>query len=340
MKYKKIIINKPGGSQDLQMTEDEITTVKDNMVLIKISAAGVAFADVLMREGVYPGMPEFPINPGYDIIGNVVSIGENVKSIKTGQTVAALTKTGGYAEYIMLPESELVPVPDGLDESEAVSLVLNYVTAWQMLHRAVTLKKNDSVLIHGAAGGVGTAFLQIGRLMGLKIYGTASAGKHDLVKSLGGIPIDYNNENVYKFLNESEPDGIAAAFDGTGEWVYPSYKALRSDGSLVVFGASSMLNRGRKSLWRTIRVYLRFSIFLKNMFPGKKKIFFYTITDYMKKHPEWFNQDLRELFDLLKNEKIKPVIAMRKPLSEAAHCHELLNSSSITGKIVLLPPIA
>lgn len=337
MKYQKIKIDHPGGPENLKLVEEEIPEVLGNHVLVKIQAAGIAYADVLMREGIYPNMPKFPITPGYDIVGTIEQIGEKVTMLKKGQRVAALTGTGGYAEYILLPENELVPVPNDLDAAEAVALVLNYVTAYQMLHRAASLQTGDSILIHGAAGGVGTAFLQLGKLMGLKIYGTASSRKHSLIESLGGIPIDYKNDDVEKKMRSLVPNGLAAVFDGTGEWLYPSYRLLKPNGLLIVYGASSMLDKGRKSLLKTMFTYLRFSIFLKNLLPGKKKIVFYTITKYKKEHPEWFRQDLVELFNLLKQGKIKPVIAMKKALAETAECHELLNDAAVSGKMVIMP---
>lgn len=335
MKYKKIIAHHPGGPEVLQLVAEDLPQAKGKNVRIKIQASGVAFADVLIREGVYPGRPKFPLTPGYDIVGIAESVGGEVQNIKAGQRVAALTIVGGYAEYILLPESELVIVPNELDAAEAVSLVLNYVTAYQMLHREVPLKQGDAIVIHGAAGGVGSALLQLGRLMGLKMYGTASKGKHELIKSLGAYPIDYKNEEVEKIIHSAEPKGLAAAYDATGEWLAASYRLLRKNGALVVFGASSMLEKGRKSILKTIATYFRFSIFLKKFLPGKKKISFYTVTKYKKLHPEWFKEDLLKLFSMLARHEIKPVIAYRKTLEEAANCHELLNNAAITGKIVI-----
>jgi len=337
MKYKRITMERPGGPDVLKLREEELPEPIGNEVRIKVQAAGVGFADVLVRTGIYPGMPPFPVTPGYDIVGSVDAIGGDVRSVQIGQTVAALTVTGGYTEAIILPESEAVAVPDGLDAAEAVSLVLNYVTAYQMLHHVAKLKQGDPVLIHGAAGGVGTALLQLGRLAGLRMYGTASKQKHDIVTSHGGIAIDYRSENVERRIRDLEPDGIAAAFDATGEWLSTSYRLLRDDGSLVVYGASSMLERGRVALLNRLRTYLRFSIFFRNLLPGKKRISFYSIATHKKKHPDRFTNDLSRLFELLKERKIEPLIAMRKPLDEAPLCHELLNNSAIAGKMVLLP---
>src|SRR5271154_5432657 len=137
-----------------------------------------------MRRGLYSGVPPPPYSPGYDIVGVVDSCGAGVTHWKSGDWVAALTRTGGYSRYIVLPESELVRVPAGLDPAEAVSLILNYTTAYQLIYRIAKLRQGESVLIHGAAGGVGTAALQLGSLAGLRMFGTASKPKHDLVAKL------------------------------------------------------------------------------------------------------------------------------------------------------------
>ena len=198
MKYKHIMIPRFGGPENLLLLEDELLEPRANEVRVKVLAAGVSFADILLREGVHPeswNLGKTPFTPGWDIVGVVDKLGDKVSKWQSGQMVAALPIIGGYAEYISLPSNELVPVPAGLDPAEAVSLVLNYTTAYQMLHRCAHIKPGEIILINGgAAGGVGTALLQLGKLVNLKkMYGTASYGKHDIVFSLGGIPIDYKS---------------------------------------------------------------------------------------------------------------------------------------------------
>src|SRR5262249_27814848 len=139
---------------------------------VRVLAAGVALPDVMAREGIHPETPPVPFTPGWDLVGTVDRLGAGVTAFQTGQTVAAMPIHGAYAELVCLPERELVPVPPGLDPGEAVSLLLNYITAYQMLHRSAKVKSGERVLIHGAAGGVGTALLQLGRLAGLEMYGT------------------------------------------------------------------------------------------------------------------------------------------------------------------------
>ena len=179
MKYKHIVIPQFGGPENLSLVEDELLEPRANEVRVKVLAAGVSFADILLREGVHPeswNLGKTPFTPGWDIVGVVDKIGDKVSKWQTGQMVAALPIIGGYAEYISLPSNELVPVPAGLDPAEAVSLVLNYTTAYQMLHRCAHIKPGEIILINGgAAGGVGTALLQLGKLVNLKkMYGTAS----------------------------------------------------------------------------------------------------------------------------------------------------------------------
>lgn len=336
MKNRRIVVTRKGGPEVFQLIEDEIRQPIGKDVCVRILAAGVSFADVLMREGVYQGMPDFPFTPGYDIVGTVESVGENVSMVKKGDYVSALSFTGGYADYIILPQNELVNVPTGVDPAEAVSLVLNYVTAYQMMQRMANLKKGDCILVHGAAGGVGTALLQIGKLMDLQMVGTASLAKHDLIRKLDAVPVDYKDKEVLKKLRSLQPDGYNAVFDGSGEWGYPSYKLLTKDGILVIYGISGMLEQGRKNFFKILKTYLRASIFLKNLLPVNRRVKLYQITKMKLQQPELFRKDLHLLFVWLQNRKINPVIAMKRPLTDAAYCHEQLNHSKIVGKIVLI----
>ena len=144
---------------------------------LRVLAAGVSLPDVMMREGIHPETPRLPFTPGWDLVGALDRLGDGVSGIELGQIVAVLPISGAYAEFVCLPECELVPVPSGLDPAEAVSLILNFVTAYQMLHRSAKVRRGQRVLIHGAAGGVGSALLQLGRVAGLEMYGTcASSG--------------------------------------------------------------------------------------------------------------------------------------------------------------------
>ncbi len=157
-------------------------------VRVRVLAAGVCQPDLMMREGFHPETPPLPFTPGWDLVGLVDRLGAGVAGVDAGLLVAALSITGAYSEFVCLPQRELVPVPMGLDAAEAVSLVLNYVTAYQMLHRSARVKAGQRVLIHGAAGGVGSALMQLGHLAELEMYGTCSSQHTLVIKALGGVP--------------------------------------------------------------------------------------------------------------------------------------------------------
>jgi NADPH:quinone reductase-like Zn-dependent oxidoreductase len=336
MKYKHIVIPRFGGSGNLLLLEDELLEPRANEVRVKVLAAGVSFADILMREGAHPESMnrKTPFTLGWDVVGVVDKLGNKVSTWQTGQMVAALPIVGGYAEYVILSSNELVPVPAGLDPAEAVSLILNYTTAYQMLHRCADIKSGETILIHGnAAGGVGTALLQLGKLANLKMYGTASQEKHDIVSSLGGIPIDYKSVDLVQEIikltshrDDSGEWGVDAVFDGLGgKSLKSSYEVLRSGGRLVAYGPFSPIDIEN---WMIM--------FTSNLLPDKRKFLLYSIQTLERLKPDWFHEDLILLLDLLKQGKIKPIIAATMPLNQAAQAHELLASGSVNGKIVLI----
>ncbi|NOK72353.1 MAG: Quinone oxidoreductase [Chloroflexi bacterium AL-W] len=336
MKQQQAIITRVGAPEVLQVVERDMPQPKKGQVRVKVLAAGVAFADVLMRYGKYPGTPPIPFTPGYDIVGVVDTCGTGVSTVQVGQTVAALTQFGGYAQYVCLPEQELLPIASGLDPAEAVSVPLNYGTAYQMLHRNAQIKAGGRILVHGAAGGVGTALLQLGKLAGLEMYGTASKPKHKLVTGLGGTPIDYKNEDFVARVNELTGDGVDAVFDPVGGRNFNrSFQVLRRGGRLVAYGFSSMLDPNGDSPLKLAKSLFDLSFW--SLLPNGKKASFYMITRFKEQHPDWFRDDLITLFTLLQSKKIKPLVGARLPLSKAAQAHELIESARLTGKIVLLP---
>src|SRR5438552_7418788 len=208
MRQTRIIVTHYGGPDELRVIEEECPEPKGGEVRVKVLAAGVALPDIMMREGVHPETPPLPFTPGWDLIGVVDRLGEGVSGIEPGQMVAALPNSGAYAEFVCRPQRELVPMPSGLDAAEAVSLVVNYITAYQMMHRSAQVRPGQTVLIHAAAGGVGSALLQLGRLAGLKMYGTCSSKNASAVSELGGIPIDYRNLDFVEEIHRLTSEGV------------------------------------------------------------------------------------------------------------------------------------
>jgi NADPH2:quinone reductase len=344
MKYKRLIVTHYGGPDALQVIEEQCPEPKQDEVRVRVLAAGVSLPDLMMREGIHPETPRLPFTPGWDLIGVVDRIGSRLSGIEPGQMVAALPISGAYTEFVCLPQRELVPVPSGLDPAEAVSLILNYITAYQMLHRSVNAGPGQRVLIHGAAGGVGTALLQLGRLAGLEMYGTCSLRGAPAVSELGGIPIDYQQQDFVKEIHRLTGEGVDAVFDSIGgPHIWRSRKALRRGGTVVAYGLTGSMQGGRLASGRSggrhrFRAIAIFGLYIAGgwLLPGHKRVVPYSIQWLKRLKPALFRQDLITLFELLKEQKIKPIIAQRLPLAEAKRAHELLGNGGVTGKIVLV----
>jgi NADPH2:quinone reductase len=345
MRQTKIVVTRYGGPEVITVVEQECPAVMPGEVRVKVLAAGVSLPDVLAREGVHPETPRVPYTPGWDLVGIVDQKGRGVSGFELGQTVAAMPISGCYAQYAYLPQRKCIPVPVGLDPAEAVAVVLNYTTAYQMLNRSVKVQSGQRVLIHGASGGVGTAFLQLGRLAGVEMYGTCSAQAAEVVKNLGATPIDYRNSDFVQEIRRRTGDGVDAVFDGIGgDNLGRSREALREGGRVVVYGFQAKLQGGRMvSGAPSGRHPIRESAILgwyilRNWFlPGHKSMVPYSIQWMMRLKPAWFRHDLLTLFDLLQQKKIRPLIARRLPLCQARYAHELLGSGGVIGKIVLIP---
>ncbi|HEY7617521.1 MAG TPA: medium chain dehydrogenase/reductase family protein [Terriglobales bacterium] len=343
-KQTRIVVTHYGGPDALQVVEEACPEPKEGEVRVRVLAAGVSAPDIMMREGIHPETPRVPFTPGWDLIGVVDRLGAGIYGVETGQIVAALPISGAYAEFVCLPQRALVPVPAGLDAAEAVSLVLNYVTAYQMLHRSAKVRLGQRVLIHGAAGGVGTALLQLGRLAGLEMYGTCSARDASAVSRLGGIPIDYQHQDFVKEIHRQTSEGVDVVFDSIGgSHIWRSRKALRPGGRVVAYGLTGKLAGGRLASGRSggrhrFRGIAIFGVYIVGSFllPGRRRVVPYSIQTLMRLRPAYFRQDLIALFDLLKQQKIKPLIAQRFPLAQARHAQELLGNGGVTGKIVLV----
>jgi NADPH:quinone reductase-like Zn-dependent oxidoreductase len=344
VKHTRIIVRNYGGPEELRLVDEDCPEPKNGEVRLKVMAAGVSLPDVMMREGIHPETPPLPFTPGWDLVGTVDRLGPGVAGIEQGQLFAALPITGAYAQFVCLPQQELVPVPSGLDAAEAVSLVLNYITAYQMLHRSANVKAGQSVLIHGASGGVGSALLQLGRLAGLEMYGTCSARGASAVSGLGGIPIDYRDQDFVKEIRRLAGDGVDVVFDGMGgSHMWRSRKALRRGGKVVVYGLTSSLSGGRLASGRPgrRRRFSQMPIFALCiaggwLLPGRKRFVPYSIQWLKRLKPEHFRRDLLALLDLLRTHRIKPLVARRFPLAEARQAQELLGKGGVTGKIVLV----
>ncbi|MCP4541007.1 MAG: zinc-binding dehydrogenase [Chloroflexi bacterium] len=329
MKYKSVIVTKRGGPKVLQVTENDLRAPSAGETRIKVLATPVCGPDVQARYGHTPIAPKIPFVPGYAVIGTVDAVGDGVTKAAVGDRVAALTVFGGYAEYVYLDQEQLIPTPDTVDPADAATMILNYIVAYQTLHRSAKVEAGDKVLVIGASGGVGTALLQLGQLADLKMYGIASKSKHHILAKHGATPIDYHTQDFVEVIRQTEPDGLDAVFDGM-IWGYldRGFPLLRHGGTWVQYGNpmsfSGLLRLLGKLVWL-------------NVLPDGRSLKLYGTTT-SKFGRGRFLKDWAALFKLLEEGKIEPIIMSKFPILEAAQANALLESGQVIGNIVLLAP--
>ncbi|MFO7552142.1 MAG: medium chain dehydrogenase/reductase family protein [Haliea sp.] len=326
-----------GGPEKLQaVTEPTLPEPGPGQLRVRVLTAGTGFTDTIIRRGQYPGVKQKPpFTPGYDWFGVVDAVGSGVSALQVGDCVADMPVIGGYTQYLLADAARVIPCPAGLDPAQAVCMILSYTTAYQMLTRECSLKPGDSVLVHAAGGAVGTALLELARELGLTAYGTASAGKHDLVRSFGATPIDYRNTDFELEIKRlTDGRGVQAVFDTIGghNWSR-SYRCVARDGKLVGFGALQVTT-GEESIPGLLWGFAKL-LGLWRCLPDGRSTGFYNIQSRREKHPQEFREDVMTLLQWLKDGRLHPALAEVRPLAEAAEVHRLIDAGVVPGKIVL-----
>jgi NADPH:quinone reductase-like Zn-dependent oxidoreductase len=324
----------------LQLRQRTLPLPAAGQVLVRVEAAGVSFAEQGMRRNRYPGQPKFPFVPGYDLIGVVTATGPDVDRAWTGQRVAALIKTGGWASYALIPAATLVEVPDGVDPAEAETLVVNGITAWQMLHRSARVQAGQTVLVHGANGGVGSTLVQLARHAGARVIGTASPKHHDQLRAMGAEPIDYHDPDLAGRVRELAPDGVDAVFDHVGlESARRSYRLLARGGTLVSYGQAAQ--RDTQTPMLVLFLPLLTQLALWNYLPTGRRASFYNVWGGHRRSPGRFwarlRSDLGQVLALLRDGVLTAQVAARMPLTDATAAMELAESHTVVGKVILEP---
>ena len=310
-------------------------------VLVRVEASGISFAEQSMRKGRYPGQPKFPFVPGYDLIGTVAAVGAGVEESRVGTRVAAITKTGGWSTHAVVAAEDAVPVPAGLDPAAAETVVVNGVTARQLLHRSAKVRRGQTILVHGANGGVGTVLIQLARHAGVRIIGVASPRHHDGLRALGVEPVDYADlDALTARVRELAPQGVDAVFDNVGgPTLHRSWQLLAPHGTLVAYAISSVQADGLRLL-RAFGATLA-QVYLWAALPNGKRASFYNVWGGHKLRPARFrarrDADLTAVFDLLAAGVLTAEIAARFPLTDAPAALRLAESRTVRGKVVLIP---
>ena len=311
----------------------------DGQVLVRMEATGVSFAEQQMRRGKYYDQPAFPFVPGYDIVGVVEAVGPGVDKSLTGTRVAALTKVGAWSTHMLLPADSVIPVPDGVEPAEAETLVVNGITAWQMLHRVAKVRASQTVLVLGANGGVGSTLVQLARAAGIRVIGTASPRHHDAVRALGAEPLDYRAPDLAAQVRALAPAGVDAVFDHVGgDGINDSFRLLAPGGTLVSYGTAATRDQEGSSKLPVLKLFAR--LMLWNVLPNHRSASFFNIWTGARKPAAFkgrLREDLTEVFKLLADGTLKAQVAARIPLADAPAAMKLAESGTVAGKVILVP---
>lgn len=330
-------IPRKGPATVLSPMERRLSAPAAGEVRVAIEAAGVAYADIMMRQGVYAGHKP-AITPGYDLVGRIEAIGPDVEGFTIGQRVAGITVFGSYATRRNVAAQWLVAAPEGVDAGQLVAVVLNGVTAWQMLHRVANPAPGEWVLIHGAGGGVGGLLLDLARIAGVRAIGTASASKADAIVRRGGQPVDYAREDVVARAIALSGGGVTAAFDHLGGKHFKtiSMPALRPGGVGVFYGAYDVSRGGKVNPLAVADLLLNARFSSLGLFAKGQGVVAYSSEPWRDGRPDAYRSDLAAVLKLVAEGALKPEVGARYPLRAAADAHRALEARSVTGKIVLL----
>lgn len=321
-----------GGPDVLEVVELPLPEPGRGEVRVRVLASSVQFTDTVIRRGRYPQLrtkPPFVV--GYDVVGEIDRVGPGVDGLSIGERVADLTVTGSNTTYRTLEARRVTRVPAGVDAAEAATLVLSWMTAYQLLHRVAAVRAGERVLVLGAAGAVGQALLALLKLIGAEAWGAVRGDHGALVAALGATPIDARTEDFGRVL----PDGFDAVFDGVAEDGFRrAWSAVKRGGRLSAYGFTAALDRSTATMGAWLA-----RLYLWNALPNGKRASFYSIGAMRARHPEWFRADLKLLFAMLAARTIAPRVAERISFEGVADAHRRLDAGGLEGKVVLCPDL-
>ncbi|WP_329128721.1 medium chain dehydrogenase/reductase family protein [Streptomyces sp. NBC_01476] len=359
MEATEIVLPAVGEPETLQLRTRSLPEPGPGQAVVRVEATGVSFAEQQMRRGKYYDQPAFPFVPGYDLVGVVEATAADTAdntgaaadgaagntggagAIRSGQRVAALTKTGGWADRVLLDTADLVPVPDAVPAADAETVVVNGVTAWRMLHRTAKVRAGQTVVVLGAAGGVGSTLVQLAVHAGIRVIGTASPRSHDRLRELGAEPVDYHDD-VPARVRALAPGGVAAVFDHVGgPGIKDSWRMLAPGGTLVSYGSASTRDVPGNAALPVLKLVAR--LMLWNYLPNGRHAYFFNLWAGKSRRPDRYRAELRDdlgqVFALLAQGALTAQIDRVFPLDQAAAALRHAESGGITGKVVIQPTL-
>jgi NADPH:quinone reductase-like Zn-dependent oxidoreductase len=334
-----------GGPEVLQVQERPDPSAGPGEVRIAVQAAGINFADTMARMGLYPDAPKPPCVLGYEVSGEVESIGEGVEDVKLGDRVVAGVRFGGHAELVAIPAQQVLPLPDRLSFEQGAAVPVNYATAYCALFIMGGLSSGDRVLIHAAAGGVGTAAVQLARHRGGEVFGTASASKHDAIRELGvSHAIDYRTQDFEKEIDRiTDGQGIDVIIDATGPTNFrKDYRLLREGGRLIMYGASELSTEGGRSFAKLARSLTTMPLATIPWWKSLGALNENKMVGGLNMLSWWDREgDVKRitgpLIDELEAGDLEPVVAEAFPFERAGDAHRFIGERRNIGKVVLVP---
>ena len=337
---RQVVTTKNGGVEVLQVQEAPDPRPAKDEVVVQVKAAGLNFADILARQGLYPDGPAKPCVMGYEVAGVIESVGEGVDSAIVGTPVVAMTRFKGQAEKVVVQEKQLFEKPDSLTFEQAAAIPVNYLTAYALLIAMGGLRKGEAVLIHNAGGGVGLAALDIAKHIGATTYGTASPGKHEFLRQRGlDHPIDYRNQDWLPVLLQlTGGRGVELVIDpiGGAHWK-KSYAALRITGRLGMFGVSSASATGLKGKLKLLKAAAQMPRFHPIGLLNKNRGVFGLNLGHMWHEPEKVAEWVVAIMQGISEGWIRPYVDKAFKFEQAGEAHQYMESRKNTGKVVLVP---
>lgn len=329
-------IDRTGPADSLVLRDTPLPPPGPGEVRVRVEAAGVAYADVVMRNGLYPGV-KVPVIPGYDLCGRIEALGPDAPAhLAIGMRVCAVTVTGSYARHRNVPAALCVAAPEGPPPDKIVAACMNGLTAFQMFHRCVGPEAGETVLVHGAAGGVGTLLLDLARMAGVKAVGTASQGKHGFVEARGAIPIDYRATDFVAETQRLAPGGVVGVFDHIGGKHFKrSLSLVRAGGTGVLYGGYDATKGGKPNPLAFLDLLLGSGLNAFQLFGQSRSVTGYNVQYWRDARPAAYAKDLAALMALVGDGRLDPEIGAVLPLERAGEAHRMLETASVAGKIVL-----
>jgi synaptic vesicle membrane protein VAT-1 len=341
---QRIVIQRPGGYEALQLVEEPDPVPGPGEVVIACEACGVNYADSVIRMGLYASARElhgYPITPGFEVAGRIAAVGADVGDLRPGDTVIGLTLFNGYTSHLKLPAHNVFRCPTGLDSLQAAALPTVFLTAWYMVHRQAHPEPGENWLVHSAAGGVGSALLQLARLAGARAVGVVGAShKIEHAAAMGAAAvIDKSSEPLWPAAERLAPDGYQVIFDANGvSTLRQSYAHLAPTGKLMVYGFHSMLPQdGRLSWIGLMLAWLRIPRFNPLKMTQQNRSVLAANLSFLQAHAPTLRKGMLWLLERFENGQLAPLPVEAFPLAEAARAQAKLESGQTFGKLVLLP---